>query len=638
VNDNEASLIAALTGIVAPKITTIGADDDTPAVGQQVTVTGAFSTFLSAAAPVSSALPLDDVAITTSGVSGAVASVDNAARTFTVTFTPSAAGPATLAVTLTYNAPLSALAGTPLAPLTFGTDSVSVTAAVANQAPVANAGPDQNGVYELTQVTLSGSATDDGKPSPLTYQWTQYAGPHVALASPTSAVTTFVAPDVEDVVTLKFNLTVSDGALTDRDNVSIQVRRTTDVAGVGVNDSTTTLSLDSSAFVVPAAGTASASDITAVLSDRNGVQQLDNSLLLSRLTGPQDLDESLDFAAVTDSSRPGDQSPTLRAFRYDLDFPARLQDGTYQFATTYNGNGPATRSFDVANVAPTLAMGARVDETFTAGHGAFVTDPVTLTLDDANWGGFGDTPVTELKHLTLSGIPSGMVLQISDDAGATWANVTGPTYDLSDVENGTGAYVLQVRLASPTGVVPAGNRNVTAVLSDQLDAASATRTLFGLTIRPENFGFYFGVNDGGDGISLRDVDPGNRTTSEDDPVAVSFTGTFDADALVVTIGRFSCTPASASCNDSFGPYNSNPAYSAKVRLHGQADLSDDPVEAPVDPTGAAGFDLASIRQDTPGFATAGSAVYVVLDIFVPGGIDAGHYIGAVNVDVTGDAS
>ena len=71
--------------------------------------------------------------------------------------------------------------------------TVTITAAVANVAPVANAGTNQNVVAGNT-VTLDGSASSDANRDALTYAWTltsKPAGSTAALGSATSAKPTF---------------------------------------------------------------------------------------------------------------------------------------------------------------------------------------------------------------------------------------------------------------------------------------------------------------------------------------------------------------------------------------------------------------------------------------------------------------
>jgi len=85
-------------------------------------------------------------------------------------------------------------------------DTVTIT--VQNQAPVANAGPDQTVVIN-SPVTLDGTASHDPDGHlPLTYQWTQTGGPAVVLDNPAACSPNFVSPSTAS--TLTFSLVVTD--------------------------------------------------------------------------------------------------------------------------------------------------------------------------------------------------------------------------------------------------------------------------------------------------------------------------------------------------------------------------------------------------------------------------------------------
>jgi len=85
-------------------------------------------------------------------------------------------------------------------------DEVVVT--VTNQPPVSDAGTDQR-VLIGTEVTLNGSrSVDPDHDLPLTYIWTQSAGPSVELSDANAPSPTFVAPD--EPAALTFSLFVSD--------------------------------------------------------------------------------------------------------------------------------------------------------------------------------------------------------------------------------------------------------------------------------------------------------------------------------------------------------------------------------------------------------------------------------------------
>jgi pimeloyl-ACP methyl ester carboxylesterase len=89
--------------------------------------------------------------------------------------------------------------------------------------PVANAGLDQT-VNEGDLVRLDGTKSVAPEGNPLTYWWTQTAGPSVTLSDPTAATPTFRAPFVRSPTLLTFQLTVSDGQASSSDTVPVTVQ------------------------------------------------------------------------------------------------------------------------------------------------------------------------------------------------------------------------------------------------------------------------------------------------------------------------------------------------------------------------------------------------------------------------------
>jgi extracellular elastinolytic metalloproteinase len=100
------------------------------------------------------------------------------------------------------------------------------TSCLGNQPPVADAGPNQV-VQAGATVTLNGSGSSDPDSNPLTYGWTQIAGPGVTINNANQVTASFVAA-LEGSYTMR--LTVSDGEFTDSDDVGITV------TGVGGGD------------------------------------------------------------------------------------------------------------------------------------------------------------------------------------------------------------------------------------------------------------------------------------------------------------------------------------------------------------------------------------------------------------------
>jgi hypothetical protein len=76
-----------------------------------------------------------------------------------------------------------------------------------NQAPTASAGPDRT-VPSGASVSLDGTASSDPNEDPLTYAWTQTAGPGVTLSGANTATPSFTAPTAP--ATLTFQLQVCD--------------------------------------------------------------------------------------------------------------------------------------------------------------------------------------------------------------------------------------------------------------------------------------------------------------------------------------------------------------------------------------------------------------------------------------------
>lgn len=102
-----------------------------------------------------------------------------------------------------------------------------------NQTPVANAGTNQS-VNACTVVNLngSGSSDPDSGPAPLTFQWTQTAGPTVVITGATSATPSFEAPNVAVSELLTFQVTVSDSLAMASDTVDVTVAH---VSGLNVD-------------------------------------------------------------------------------------------------------------------------------------------------------------------------------------------------------------------------------------------------------------------------------------------------------------------------------------------------------------------------------------------------------------------
>jgi hypothetical protein len=106
---------------------------------------------------------------------------------------------------------------------TTGTHTIAVSFTIPNQAPVANAGPDQTASVN-NAVTLDGSGSYDPDTYPRTsliFEWSQVSGSNVTLSNNTAVKPTFT-PTVAG--TYQFSLRVYDGELqSNQDLVTITV-------------------------------------------------------------------------------------------------------------------------------------------------------------------------------------------------------------------------------------------------------------------------------------------------------------------------------------------------------------------------------------------------------------------------------
>lgn len=91
-----------------------------------------------------------------------------------------------------------------------------------NQVPVANAGSDHQVSPLTTYLDGRASLDPDNGPAPLTYLWTQIAGPPVTLKGAATSLARFRTPYLRS--TYVFRLTVSDGMSSSTDEVTIHPR------------------------------------------------------------------------------------------------------------------------------------------------------------------------------------------------------------------------------------------------------------------------------------------------------------------------------------------------------------------------------------------------------------------------------
>ncbi len=111
--------------------------------------------------------------------------------------------------------------------LRSATADLTVALVNRNEAPTAEAGPDQSDVSAGATVTLSGSVTDPDAGDALSHAWTQVSGASVELSSPGSASATFAAPASGGALTFRLRATDA-GGLWGEDETTVTVLASAD--------------------------------------------------------------------------------------------------------------------------------------------------------------------------------------------------------------------------------------------------------------------------------------------------------------------------------------------------------------------------------------------------------------------------
>jgi hypothetical protein len=330
----------------------------------------------------------------------------------------------------------SGATNTSLVTLTAATSHFQSTLGVANVAPVANAGLNQN-VLTSSKVTLDGSGSSDANNDALTYAWTLTSKPSSSSASLTDATTTkpFFTPDTAG--SYVFSLVVSDGKLSSTASTVTVTAATSNVAPVanaGTNQNVTT------AAVVNLSGAQS--------SDANGDRLTYSWSITSK---PSDSTASLSNAATVSPSFTAD-----KAGNYVIRLV--VNDGTVDSAAS-----TVTVTASTTNIAPIANAGS--DQ-----------NVVTGTVVTLNGSGSSDANGDSLTYAwTITSKPNGSSASLSN------SNVVNPTFTADKAGN----YVLS--LIVNDGALNSSSRSMsvtasTANIAPVANAGSAQNVVVGATV------------------------------------------------------------------------------------------------------------------------------------------------------------
>ncbi len=271
---------------------------------------------------------------------------------------------------------------------TADTVTVTVTAGT-NDAPTANAGPDQT-VAEGAAVTLDGSGSSDPEGEALTYAWTQTSGQDVTLNGAATASPSFTAPtDLAADAVLVFSLTVTDArnAASTADTVTITVT-------AGSNDAPT----------ANAGPDQTVAEGAAVTLDGSGSSDPEGEALTYAWTQTSGQDVTLNGAAT---ASPSFTAPTQLAAEAVLVFSLTVSDGV-------NTSPPDT-------VTVTVEAGTNDAPTANAGPDQTVAEGAAVTLDGS---GSSDPEGEALTYAWSQ--TSGQTVNLSGDNTAS-PSFTAPT-------------------------------------------------------------------------------------------------------------------------------------------------------------------------------------------------------------------
>jgi lysophospholipase L1-like esterase len=260
-----------------------------------------------------------------------------------------------------------------------------------NNAPTANAGPDQTVGRDVT-VTLDGSGSSDSDGTIASYAWSQTAGTGVGLSDATAQSPTFTSPaDIAGGV-LTFSLTVTDddGATSTADTVDITVSAneapTADAGADQTVSSLETVTLDGSA-----SADADGTIVAYTWSQTTGTEVTLDETVASMPTfeAPNvGADEVLTFELVVTDNEGAPSladsvvvtiNPTLA-----LPFSDNFNDGNFDGWTIVDDNITFASTWDASsnrmvNNNQTHRNFGDLDETYHRGTYAYLADSVNLT-------------------------------------------------------------------------------------------------------------------------------------------------------------------------------------------------------------------------------------------------------------------
>ena len=386
-----------------------------------------------------------------------------------------------------------------------GTGAVSGTAVIGNPpagacVAIAKAGADQS-VGEGSFVMLDGSASSSPNNAPLSYTWTQTAGPAVVLDTTDPARPSFTAPPVSAITVLSFRLVVNDGfgsSVADFVDVFVGSTNSPPVADAG-NDRTaragSVVTLDSSHSFDP---------------DGNAIASYE----WTQVAGP-----SVTFVPGPDSPTPSFTAPTVGS---TLVFKLRVSDG--QESSVPSAGADASQA---DTVAITVVENSR--PVAVAGPDRSVAENSLVLLDG---GASFDNDAGDVLAFAWRQV-AGPPVVLNHAASAT-ASFMAPSVDAGGA---TLAFELVVRDNDPVNPLPSAPATVRVTVTNLNDpprcdlAAPSVGSIWPPDLRMSTVGITGVADDGACGMPLTLRITGVR---QDEPVSGLTPSDPSPDAVIVS--------------------------------------------------------------------------------------------------------